>query len=295
MMPPSQVRARPVRPDMPARSAGPGMPLRSRKTAGRGSSPISSSRGRWAFLFVLSLLFLTQPLQGQQELFERGNQLYQEEDFAGAVAAYQSILDSGLESADLYYNLGNAWFKAGELGEAVLAWERARLRAPDNADILSNLEHARSLTADAVEPLPQFWLFSALSWWVRLPSRGLLIVLVSIGWLLASGAGVVRILGRPVAIRPWVPWAAGTGGVLLLLFGSSFAVRELGLGSPERAIVMDSLVPVRSAPAQDDNLTLFEVHEGTRVRVDQRTGDWLEVVLDDGKVGWIPVSSIEVI
>ena len=76
---------------------------------------------------------------------------------------------------------------------------------------------------------------------------------------------------------------------------TNLVVRELGIGEPERAVILAEAVAVRSAPAEDDDLTLFEVHEGTRVRIDQRTGVWAEVVLDDGKVGWVPLDVLEAI
>ncbi|MCH7991953.1 MAG: hypothetical protein IIC35_06005, partial [Gemmatimonadetes bacterium] len=85
------------------------------------------------------------------------------------------------------------------------------------------------------------------------------------------------------------------GGVVVLVLGANLVVRELGLGQRERGVILVESVAVRSAPSRDDDLTLFEVHEGTRVRVDQRTGAWAEVVLDDGKVGWVPLDVMGVI
>jgi len=80
---------------------------------------------------------------------------------------------------------------------------------------------------------------------------------------------------------------------VVVVFGTNLLVRELGIGQPERAVVLAAAVQVRAAPAEDDDLTLFEIHEGTRVRVEQRTGTWAEVVLDDGKVGWVPAEVME--
>jgi SH3-like domain-containing protein len=77
------------------------------------------------------------------------------------------------------------------------------------------------------------------------------------------------------------------------VFGTNLAVRELGLGRPERGIVLADEVAVRSAPSDDDDLVLFEIHEGTRVRIDRRAGEWAEIVLDDGKVGWVPAAAFE--
>ncbi|MGD2047485.1 MAG: tetratricopeptide repeat protein [Gemmatimonadota bacterium] len=234
-------------------------------------------------------------LHAQQEIFERGNQLYQDGDFAGAVDAYEAVMSAGFESAELHYNLANAYFKSGELGRSILEWERALALSPGDEDAQANLELARSLTQDAVEPLPRFWLLSALSWWVRLLPRSLLILMVGGAWLTGGVAVVTRILARSADVQRWAGWLAVAAAVVVAVFGTNLVVRELGLGQPERAVILAEAVPVRSAPSDDDDLTLFEIHEGTSVRVEQRTGMWAEVVLDDGKVGWVPGDVMEAI
>jgi tetratricopeptide (TPR) repeat protein len=254
------------------------------------------SRARALCLIVLmALVAAPRQARAQEEIFERGNQLYQQGDFAGAVEAYEAVRSAGFESADLHYNLGNAYFKSGELGRAILEWERALVLAPGTPDATANLELARSITADAVEPLPRFWLFAALSWWVRLVPRGLLIALVAGAWLVTCGGVVLRVWARSPDARRLATWLAAAAAAVVLVFGTNLGVRELRLGQPERGVILAASVPVRSAPAEQDDLTLFEIHEGTRVRIDQRTGEWAEVVLDDGKVGWVPAAVFEVI
>jgi len=254
-----------------------------------------SQRGRT--LALLAVLALSAPARAgaQTEIFEQGNQLYLAGDYEGAVAAYETVLGAGFESAALHYNLGNAYFKSGDLGRSILAWERARAVAPSDPDVLANLELARSLTADAVEPLPRFWLVSAVSWWIDLLPRGLLIMIVATAWLTA-GAGVsARILARRDDVRRVAGWVAIAGGVVVVILGTNLFVRELGVGRAERGVILADEVPVRSAPADQDDLTLFEIHEGTRVRIDQRAGEWAEIVLEDGKVGWVPAEVMGVI
>jgi len=246
-------------------------------------------------LALTALLAVPHQARAQDEIFERGNQLYQQGDFAGAVEAYEAVRSAGFESADLHYNLGNAYFKAGELGRSILEWERALALAPGDPDATANLELARSVTADAVEPLPRFWLFTALSWWVGLLPRGLLIALVAGAWLVACGGVVLRVWARGPDARRLATWLAAVAAAVVLVFGTNLAARELRIGQPERGVILAASVPVRSAPAEEDDLTLFEIHEGTRVRIDQRTGEWAEVVLDDGKVGWVPADVFEVI
>jgi len=248
----------------------------------------------WLGLAVV-LMGASVPLGAQEEIFERGNQLYQRGDFEGAADAYGSVVGAGFDSPDLRYNLGNAYFKVGDLGRAILEWERALELAPGDPDVLANLELARSLTTDVVEPLPRFWLVSLVSWWVDLLPRGILVASVAIGWLLATCGAIVRILSRSGPRRRRAGWTALAGVAVVVVLGSNLAVRELGLARHDRAVILAESVPVRSAPADDDNLTLFEVHEGTVVRIDQRTGAWAEIVLADGKVGWVRIEVFEVI
>jgi hypothetical protein len=226
-------------------------------------------------------------------LFQDGNRLYQQNDFGGALEAYQAVLRSGSESGDLYYNLGNAYFKNGDLGRAILSYERALRLDPGDSDTRANLELARSLTADAIEPMPRFWVLSALDWWVKLLPRMGLAALVALTWLAATGGLCVRILGRRQGARPLGGWLMAGGGVGLLLFGITLLAREGVLGETEWGIILAQEVAVQSAPSSEDDLTLFHVHEGTRVRLDQRTQEWSEVVLEDGRVGWVPSGSLE--
>jgi tetratricopeptide (TPR) repeat protein len=237
----------------------------------------------------------TVPASAQQEIFARGNQFYQAEDYSAAVEAYQAVRAGGFESADLHYNLGNAQFQMGELGQAILSWERALKLAAGHADALANLELAVRLSADDIEPLPRFWLLSAVSWWVNLIPRSALLIVVALSWLALTCGGLARILLTARGPRRLGGWAVAGGTVLMVLLGSNLALREFEVGQPERGVILVEAVLVRSAPTEDDDLTVFEVHEGTRVRIDQCTEQWAEIVLDDGKVGWIPLAAMEVI
>jgi hypothetical protein len=259
---------------------------------------MTAKRTSWAFLTLLAtvgLTLATTPVAAQDEILAAANQAYQEGAYEEAIEAYSAVQSGGYNSAGLEYNLGNAWFKSGNLARAILHWERALALAPGDDDTLANLELARSITVDAVEPLPTFWLFDLVSRWVRFPPMSLLFVLVGGGWLATTGGVALFMLAPNDTLVAAGRWTARAGLVTLVVFGTHLLVREAGWGQPERAIVMVDVVPVRSAPADDDDLTLFEVHEGTRVRIEERTGQWVEVVLDDGKVGWIPIDVMEVI
>jgi len=250
-------------------------------------------------LTALALTLLPGGLPGRdatkEALFAEGNRLYQEGDFAGAIASYGSVLEGGFESAALYFNLGNAHFRLGEIGSAVLNYERAVRLDPGNDDIRANLSLVNQRLRDRIEPLPRFWLLSAFDWWMGLIPRGVLEVLVAAGYLILGGALVLIVLRRPVGWRAPLRRCAYAAAVATLILGATLLIRETGLGRPEEAVVMAVEVSVLNAPSEDAGLTLFTLHEGTKVRIDRRTGEWAEVVLADGKVGWLPLELLGVI
>lgn len=228
------------------------------------------------------------------ERFQAGNRSYQDGDFEAALTAYTQILDAGFESGDLQYNLGNAYFKLGRIGPAILSYERARRALPGDENVLANLRLARSLAADQITPLPDFWLTRAWNAWVELLPRRALIAVVALGYLSVMALVVVLVLSGSSG-RSWPGRVARGIAVVTLAFALSFAVREYGLGRADRGVIMVSETPVQSAPADDPALQLFSIHEGTRVRIDRRSDGWYEVVLEDGKVGWVRSETLEVI
>ena len=230
---------------------------------------------------------------GQGAFFDEGNQRYQAGDFDEALERYAQILDDGLESGELYYNIGNTYFKLGELGPAILYYERARRLMPSDGDLLANLELARSLTADEIASLPGFWLFRAVGWWVELVPHGALVWLVALAYLVAMTAVILVILRPATVLAAWGRRLAIAGATVTLVFGLNLAVRELGIGAAEEAVIMAEETAVQSAPSDDSALQIFAVHEGTKVRTDRRSDAWIEIILEDGKVGWVRADQLE--
>ena len=225
--------------------------------------------------------------------FQTGNSLYQAGDYEGALEAYLGLYEAGLESGELHYNIGNAYFRLGELGRAILSYERARLALPRDENVRTNLELARSLTADQITPLPGFWVPRVVSWAVQLVPRGWLISILALGYLgLAS-----TLLYRLLSARPpnWTRHAAVAAAALTVVVGTNLLIREFGIGRAERGVILQTEAAVQSAPSDDPSLQLFTIHEGAVVRIDRRSSDWLEVVLEDGKVGWVRAGDLETI
>lgn len=277
----------------------------SREVSGRGLSSRDWSRSRsrrlqgvpgWAATILLWLLLpLPAVASAQTTFFEEGNRLYQEGDFAGAAARYESVLESGYEAPSLYYNLGNARFRLGELAHAVVAYERAVRLDPGNDDVRANLALVNQQLQDRIEPLPRFWLLSALEWWIELPPRRLLEAMVATCWAVLGLAGALLMLRRPRGWRVALRRTAWGAGLAAAAVGGTLFAREAGVGQAEEAVVMAAEARVLSAPSAEGGLTVFTLHAGTKVRIDQRSGEWAEIVLADGKVGWLELDALEVI
>lgn len=247
---------------------------------------------------VVAILALAPPpsVLAQEALFDEGNRHYREGDFGAAAASYRAVLDGGFESAEVYYNLGNAHFRLGDVGLAVLNYERAARLDPANDDIRANLALVNRMLPDRIEPLPRFWVLSVFDWWMALVPRGRLEAAVAVCYVLLGLAVVLLLLGRSGR------WPAGAlrriafgGAVATVVLGGTLLVREAGWGVPEHAVVMAAEARVLSAPSEEGGLTVFTLHEGTRVRIDRRSGEWAEIVLADGKVGWLRLDFLEVV
>lgn len=229
------------------------------------------------------------------DLYQEGNRLYQESDFEGAAARYQAVLAAGMESAALHYNLGNAHFRLDRLADAVVAYERAIRLDPGNEDARANLALVAERLQDRIEPLPRFWLLAAFDGWMRLLPRGLLGAATGTTYLLLGAALVLLVLRRPRRRRAAVRRSAYAFAATFVVLGATLLARETGFGRAEEAVVLDVEVRVLSAPSTDGGLTVFTLHAGAKVRIDRRSGDWAEIVLPDGKVGWLALEALEVL
>ena len=110
-------------------------------------------------LFFIPMILLA---DGAKTLFERANDAYEKEDYDSTISLLDSLMSVGLESPELYYNLGNAWFKKSDIPKAILYYEKAKKLDPNNIDINYNLELANTHIADRIEPIPEFFL---KKWW----------------------------------------------------------------------------------------------------------------------------------
>ena len=229
-------------------------------------------------------------------LWQAGVEAYSAGSYADAAAAWQGILDAGLSSADLYYNAGNAYFKLGETGKAILNYERAAKLDPSSADIRYNLEYARSTTQDRIDSVPPFFLKTWLRKVSYLFSSNAWAVLSIVFFALALALTLLFLLGPSPAARK-TGFFTAIAALLLALSGWGFAdSQKREAEARDEAVVMRAVSPVKSTPSSEaSSKDLFILHEGTRVRILDAVASWYNIELADGRQGWVRSSDLEVI
>jgi tetratricopeptide (TPR) repeat protein len=248
-----------------------------------------------AALFAQSdSLSVTSPAHAPLTPWERANTAYINSSFREAIAIYDSLLATGVQSHKLWYNLANACFKDRQTARAILCYNKALRLAPTDADTRYNLAVANSYIKDKIEQVPQFF----LGRWIAslaVALSGNTWAWLSIALFAAALAGVVMYLlpGR-LGRRKAGFWAA-TACTALFVAATLFALEARAERlHPTRGVVMSSAVAVKSSPDRAST-DLFVIHEGTVVRVTGTLQQWIEITLADGKKGWIEASAIEMI
>ncbi len=245
-------------------------------------------------LFFAAIPLAAQPADGTAERFAEGNRLYAAGDYEGALSSYLALRESGQRSGELFYNIGNAYYKLGRLGEAILYYERALKYMPQDEDLLTNLQLARLSITDKITPLPE--LFYQRLW------RSLKYAMTFTGWKTAAYIfyillGVwlsIRVLFRNRIIRKLSkPLIFMLFTAAALSFWISISVSR-DLESANTGIILAKEVSVRSSPTEEGT-ALFSLHEGAKVWIKRRSEGWSEIRIADGKTGWLPQNSYEVI
>lgn len=251
---------------------------------------------RIRFFGILLALLWTLPAPAQELgiLWDEANTAYINGDYPTAIVRYDSIGQAGYASYKLYYNLGNAYFKNGEIGRAVLSYNRALRLNPSDADTQYNLAVANSYVKDRIVAVPEFFLHRwATSIRTTLSSNGwavLSLVLLAI----ALGCTLLYLLAGKLSFRK-TGFYAGIVSLLLFFLTASFAASQRReILNASQAIVMSSAVPVKSSP-DDKSPDIFILHEGTKVTMIRNHDNWREIMIADGNKGWIREEALEAI
>lgn len=227
-------------------------------------------------------------------LWDEANTAYLNGDYRGAVEVYEQILDRGLFSAKLYYNLANAHFKAGDIGPSILYYNRALRLQPGDEDVRYNLAVAELQTRDRIDVIPEFFVVT----WLRTLRHTMGCTawsVLSLGLLgVMLGLLLLYLLASRIGVRKIGFYGTLTAFVLMVCAAWFAALERREILRNDEAIVMVSASAVKSSP--DHAATdLFVLHEGTKVTVSAEVDDWREITLSDGKKGWIENRKIETI
>ncbi len=240
------------------------------------------------FFFILNIL----SAQDGKALLQQAADAYANGDYQAAASQYEQILASGQHAFEVYYNLGNAYFKNNQIAPAILNYERAARLNPTDADLQHNLAMAKSRTVDKVDMLavPEF--VSGYKSFVNATPAdrwGAWSIAAFVLMLLAI-ASFLYLTTR------WMKQVMLGSGVLLALLAAIFFLfgwqQTKWLNSRKEAIIFQPSITVTSTP-DNTGEELFVLHEGTKVRIVERFRDWVRIRIGDGNTGWVPEKAAE--
>ena len=235
--------------------------------------------------FIISLFICSQILASEQ-IFEHGNKEYANENYSAAISLYDSILTSGSESSELYYNLGNCYYKTNYWANAIWHYEKS-LQLNNNKKTIHNLELAKLKIIDRIETLPKLfykkWLINltpSLSTQVWQVLTLLAIFIIFISQLISQFTSMKsKLVTKIFSVITVIILIAAQSS-----YDSNFIKKE--------AIIFYETITVNSAPTIKST-NLFTLHEGSKVEIIDVIGDWINIKIANGNSGWITQNSIK--
>ena len=242
------------------------------------------SRIRHLIICLVALLAFNAMASVSENDFDAANKLYEQGKFTEAVGAYEKLIQSGTGSAAVYFNLGDACFKAAQVGRALVAYRQAAQLSPRDQDLRANLQFARNQVSGPTLRISRWqnWLgtLSLNEWtWLTVTAFWLLfLLLAAMQW-------------RPQwrrALRSYVM----TAGLLLVIFGSGLGI-ALAEHQDKLAVVITRDVAMRNGPFEESPST-FTAQDGAEFQILDQKGDWYQVGDGAGRIGWLKRESVAV-
>ncbi len=242
-------------------------------------------------LFIGSIISSEIKAQNSEQLFIKANELYNEHSYDSALVVYEMIMNKGLSSAELYYNLGNTYYKLRNYPMAILYYEKSLKLNPNDEDTKHNIDIAREFISDKIEPVPELFI---KSWWNNLTNTFTIntwavISLIIFGFLLLSVflylTSRTRILKKSMFF---------TSIIFIILTICTFCISTKKynyINSNNEGIIITPTITVKSSPSSS-SVDLFVLHEGSKVKILDQAGDWEKIKISNGSIGWLPTSTI---
>ena len=255
-------------------------------------------RSRKIYILLTLMLVFTAGLvfaqEERSEKFKKGVEYYTASNYQAALDEWLDIYNTGYRSAELHYNIGNAYFKLNNVPGAILFFERARLLKPGDGNINYNLQIARTLVVDKFEEIPQLFFvkwYDFLALMLQTNTWAVISIVTFVLFLILLSVYIYSTGYRTKVLGFW------TAMLFLLISVSSLAFtvrnRNLVYDSSE-AVIFAPSVNGKSSP-DNSGTDLFVLHEGSKVTIEDNVGEWFEIKLSDGNKGWVPSNSLTII
>lgn len=242
------------------------------------------------FIKYLLILILISPLNALSQYIpdsmQQAGEYYRNGEFDKAIKIYEELISEGYEGTALYFNLANSYYRIGQLGYAILNYERALKISPSDEDVKHNLAFANLSTVDRIQPLPTFFLFE---WW-----ESLLTALSVNGWTyLAYFFFIVLLLlitfyffAKTVSQQKIILFSGLANLIVFALIVLLLIVKINREQTHISGVIIEQSITVKNSP-DEKSTDAFVIHEGLKVKLEDKLDNWVKIRLADGKVGWV--------
>ncbi|MGZ4077938.1 MAG: tetratricopeptide repeat protein, partial [Bacteroidia bacterium] len=245
-------------------------------------------------MILFFLLFSSAKAGNNNIILDSANAAYAKGNFDKAIKLYTSIVDQNIESPELYFNLGNAYYKTNNVGLAVLNYERARKLAPGDEDILTNLKLANQRIEDKIESAPQLFLTEWKNGIIDLMSERSWSYLCIFSLCITLVLIAIFILSANTAYKKSGFFGGTAVGILTIVLFFIAQQKYNHTIKSDEAIITSASVTVTGSP-NEKGTKLFILHAGTKVVVTEEGDEWTEVKIANGNVGWVKTTTITTI
>ena len=244
---------------------------------------------------ITILCLVSMGLSNQTDfLFQQGVDAYQAGDYGIAIERFESALQHGRESAALYFNLGNAYYKTDDIARAIVNYERAKKLNAYDDDINFNLQIAQLSVVDKI-PTPEMDYF--FKFWQRVKnglSLSFLTLLTLGAYILLIGLWIMKLLIKRASVQNVIRYTFTPTLIALVLGSLLFGLRVREDLTIHYGVILEQKIAITSSPSEDAT-EVFALHEGVKVKIIARSGEFSRIRLSDGKDGWVATAALEVI
>ena len=223
---------------------------------------------------------------GQTEKLQQANNMYSQAEYKMAIKEYQEVLANEGVAPEIFYNLANAYYKSNEIGRSILNYERALRLNPMFEDARYNLAIAQTKVVDNIVKAPTFVLFEWIQYLIKVLSSNAWLLFSVTFFILCLIFGFVFVFASLRTLRVISFYTLICMFVCSMITCTFSGIRKNQIENHHEAIVMSGVITAKSSPDKSGT-DLFQLHEGTKVEVKSTLGNWIEIEIGNGSVGWV--------